>query len=262
MLKNIYTPLSGAVASERALEIIANNLANVSTTGFKGEKVSFKLLDPEPYKHYKDPLPPANYKVPFEELMPFRGNEMAYVGVSGVSRDLTQGSPIATKNPFDVMLEGKGFFVVHTKEGIRYTRNGSFSLSQDGALVDKNGFPVLGKKGNIFLHGHNIDINHLGEVYQDGELVDSLMIKEFKNPASLEKVGMNHFHYDGLEEDITNVDLPSVKQGFLESSNVNAIKNLTDMILAHRSYEAYQQAIKNYDSMMEKSNNTLGEVQG
>ena len=262
MLKSIYTPLSGAVASERVLEIIANNLANVSTTGFKGEKVSFKLLDPEPYKNYKDPLPPANYKVPFEELMPFRGNEVAYVGVSGVSRDMTQGSPIATKNPLDVMIEGKGFFSVHTKEGVRYTRNGAFSLSQDGALVDKNGFPVLGEKGNIFLHGQNININHLGEVYQDGELIDTLIVKDFKNPTNLEKVGMNHFLYNGLEEEVVTVEYPSVKQGFLESSNVNAIKNLTDMILAHRSYEAYQQAIKNYDSMMEKSNNTLGEVQG
>ncbi|NRA43760.1 MAG: flagellar hook-basal body protein [Oligoflexales bacterium] len=262
MLKSIYTPLSGAVASERVLEIIANNLANVSTTGFKGEKVSFKLLEPEPYKSYRDPLPPANYKVPIEELMPFRGNEVAYVGVSGVSRDLTQGSPIATKNPFDVMIEGDGFFSVHTKEGIMYTRNGAFSLSEDGALVDKNGFPVLGEKGNIFLHGHNVNINHLGEVYQDGELVDTLLIKDFKNPANLEKVGMNHFFYDGLEEEVLNVDYPNVKQGFLESSNVNAIKNLTDMILAHRSFEAYQQAIKNYDSMMEKSHNTFGEVQG
>lgn len=262
MLKSIYTPLSGAVASERVLEIVANNLANVSTTGFKGEKVSFKLLDPEPYKFYKDPLPPANYKVPFEDVMPFRGNEVAYVGVSGVSRDMSQGSPIATKNPLDVMIEGKGFFSVNTKEGVRYTRNGAFSISQDGALVDKNGFPVLGEKGNIFLHGHNVEINHLGEVYQDGELVDSLLVTEFKNPLNLEKVGMNHFLYNGLEQEMNKVEYPSVKQGYLESSNVNAIKNLTDMILAHRSYEAYQQAIKNYDSMMEKSNNTLGEVQG
>ncbi|MFK7824984.1 MAG: flagellar hook-basal body protein [Oligoflexales bacterium] len=262
MLKSIYTPLSGAIASERVLEIIANNLANVSTTGFKGEKVSFKLLESEPYKNYKDPLPPANYKIPFEELMPFRGNEVAYVGVSGVSRDMTQGSPQATKNPFDIMIEGKGFFSVHTKEGVRYTRNGAFGLSKDGALVDKNGFPVLGEKGNIFLHGQNVEINHLGEVYQDGELVDTLLINEFKNPTNLEKVGMNHFLYNGLEEEVTTVEYPGIKQGFLESSNVNAIKNLTDMILAHRSYEAYQQAIKNYDSMMEKSNNTLGEVQG
>ena len=262
MLKSVYTPLSGAVASEKVLDIIANNLANVGTTGFKSEKVSFKLLDPEPEKNYKDPLPPANYKIDFEEVLPLRGNEVAYVGVSGVSRDMSQGSPISTKNPFDVMIDGEGYFTVHTKDGQRYTRNGSFSLSQDGALVDKNGFPILGEGGNIFLHGNKVEINSLGEIYQDGELVDRLLISSFKDQRNLEKVGLNHYMHKGLEDEKIVVDFPKVKQGFLESSNVNAIKNLTDMIIAHRSYEAYQQAIKNYDSMMEKSNNSLGEVRG
>lgn len=260
MLKSVYTPLSGAIAQERVLEIIANNLANATTVGFKGENVSFKLLDPEPEKHYIDPLPPANYKIPFEEILPLRGNEVSYVGVSGVSRDLSQGSPIETKNSLDFMIEGEGYFAVNTKEGVRYTRNGSFTLSQDGALVDKSGSPILGEKGNIFLNGSQIKVNGIGEVYQDGELVDRIAITKIKNSKQMEKVGMNYFLHTGLEGDIEIDKFPVVRQGYLEGSNVNAIKNLTDMIIAHRSYEAYQQAIKNYDSMMEKSNNTIGEV--
>ena len=96
MQKSIYTPLSGAIAQERVLDILANNLANTHTVGFKSEQVSFKLLEPEPRRNYKDPLPPANYKIPFEELLPLRGNELSYVGVSGVSRDMSQGSAIHT----------------------------------------------------------------------------------------------------------------------------------------------------------------------
>ena len=262
MLKSIYTPLSGALAQEKVLDIIANNLANTNTVGFKGEKVSFKLLEPEPERNYRDPLPPANYKIAFEDIMPLRGNEVAYVGVSGVSRDMTQGSAIATKNPLDIMLEGKGFLTINTKEGLRYTRNGSLNINNEGALVDKNGFTVLGEKGSIFLHSGKVEINKHGEIYQDGEFLDRLDIKNFKDTNLLEKVGMNNFLHTGLEDNIEKVQFPNVKQGYLEGSNVNAIKNLTDMILAHRSFEAYQQAIKHYDSMMDRSNNSLGELRG
>ncbi|MCB9228066.1 MAG: flagellar hook-basal body protein [Deltaproteobacteria bacterium] len=260
MLKSIYTPLSGAIAQEKTLEIIANNLANVNTIGFKGEAVTFKLLEPEPYRNYKDPLPPANYKIPFEELLPFHGNEVNYVGVSGIHRDFTQGSPVETKNPLDLMIEGKGFFAFHTQDGMRYGRAGTLTLNQDGALVDKNGFPLIGEKGNIFLHGKDISINPSGEIWQDGQYMDKIQIFSFRNPEQLEKTGLNHFFYDGPDDGRELLKNPVIRQGYLESSNVNAIKNLTNMILAHRSFEAYQQAVKHYDNMMEKSNNTLGEV--
>lgn len=262
MIKSIYTPLSGALAQERVLEIIANNLANANTVGYKQEKVSFKLIEPEPYKNYKDPLPPANYKIDIEKLLPLRGNEVNYVGVSGVSRDFSQGSSIQTKNPLDVMIEGEGYLEVHTNEGMRYTRNGSLAINSQGFLVDKNGAPVQGQLGPIALGSGKVMINHLGEVYQNNKLIDQLKIAKFSDKNSLEKVGSNYLYFGGNEESLSYEKFPSVKQGYLEGSNVNAIKNLTDMILAHRSYEAYQQAIKNYDKMMEKSNTTLGEVRG
>jgi flagellar basal-body rod protein FlgG len=260
MLSSIYTPLSGAIAQEHALEIIANNLANANTIGFKAEQVSFKLLEPEPEQHYKDPLPPANFQLNFDDLMPLRGNEISYVGVSGVSRDLTQGSAINTGNPLDVMIKGEGFFQVNTKEGLRYSRNGSFSLNQDGALVDKNGSPIMGEKGDIYLHGKNLQINTAGEIYQDNEYVDRLALTTFEDKHQLEKVGGNYLFYHGPPQGAVGVKNQCLEQGYLEASNVNAVKNLTDMILAHRSYEAYQKAIKNYDSMMEKSSSSIGEL--
>ena len=260
LLKSIYTPLAGAIAQERTLEIIANNLANANTVGFKSEAVTFKVLDPEPYQNYTDPLPPANYKIPFEEILPLRGNEVSYVGVSGVHRDFSQGSPVETKNPLDLMIEGEGFFAFHTKDGIRYGRAGALTLNQDGALVDKNGFPILGEKGNIYLHGKELKINPSGEIWQDGQFMDRLSIFRFHQPEQLEKTGLNQFFYTGPEEGREPSPKAVVRQGYLEASNVNAIKNLTSMILAHRSFEAYQQAVKHYDNMMEKSNNTLGEV--
>jgi flagellar basal-body rod protein FlgG len=260
MLNNIYSPLSGALAQERVMEIIANNLANSNTVGFKEERVTFKLLEPEPEHTYKDPLPPANYKVSFEHVLPLRGNEFAYVGVSGVHRDMQQGPVIDTKSSLDLMLEGEGFMTVHTSEGLRYTRSGSLTLNEQGVLADKFGNSVLGKKGVIFLKAGDFQVNHLGEIYQNNELVDRLDLVRFQDERHLEKIGNNLYFYGGPQSGIQEADKIQVRQGFLEGSNVNVIRNLTAMILSHRSYEAYQKTVKNMDSMMEKSSNTIGEV--
>jgi len=260
MLKSIYTPMSGAIAQERVLEVIANNLANLNTHGFKGDKVSFELLEPEPNKHYANPLPPANYKIDFHDLMPLVGNEIDYVGVAEITRDKTQGPVVATNNMTDVMLEDAGFFTVNTDSGKRLTRNGAFNVSPDGVLVTKSGDPVLGARGNIHLMAGEFSINHRGEIYQNGEMVDQLLIQNVGNEKALERVGHNYYFFGGAPEELTVIDNPRILQGHLEGSNVNAIQNLTAMILAHRSVEAYQKAISNYDLIMEKTANRLGEV--
>jgi len=260
MLKAIYTPMSGALAQEKVLEIIANNLANVNTVGFKGDNVTFKLLEPEPEKNYKSPLPPANYKVSMDDVFPLRGNEIAYVGVAGVNRDDAQGPAISTSNDTDIMIQGEGLLAVNTQDGMRYTRSGQLTLGPSGALMTPAGHPVLGEKGAITLQAGKFEINHRGEIYQNEQLVDKLQLFTFADSAGLERAGMNLWHYSGPEEDRIAVKDPSVLQGYLEGSNVNAIKNLTSMIIAHRSYEAYQKAVGNFDKMMEISSNQLGAV--
>ena len=149
MQKSIYTPLSGALAQERVMEIISNNLANVNTTGFKGDRVTFKLLESEPERNYQNPLPPANFKMDFEELQNLRGNSIGYVGIAQVARDTSQGSSIKTGNKTDVMIEGKGMLKVMTPDGERYTRDGSLMINREGILVTKQGHPVIGEKGDI-----------------------------------------------------------------------------------------------------------------
>ncbi|MCX6129923.1 MAG: flagellar hook-basal body protein [Proteobacteria bacterium] len=260
MLKNIYTPLAGAISQERALETIANNLANVNTVGFKGDSVTFTLQNPEPFKNYPDPLPPANFKQDLGDVFPLHGNDMSYVGIAAMERDFSQGSAITTHNPYDVMLEGKGFLSAQTPEGVRYSRAGDLTVSQDGVLVTKQGDPVLGEKGLIYVRGTQFEINSLGEVFQDGQLMDKLKIVDFAKPKELERVGANYYHFGGRDEDIIPAKDARVRQGFLEASNVNSIKSLTSMIVAHRSYEAYQKAVANYDKMMEKSSNSIGDV--
>jgi flagellar basal-body rod protein FlgG len=260
MEKSIYTPLSGALAQERALELIANNLANLNTVGFKGDRQTFTLLEAEPEKRYTDPLPPANFKVGIEQLQHIKGNEILHVGVADVRRDKTQGPAIQTQNPTDVMIEGDGMLAVMTPDGERYTRNGTLTLSRDGILVSQEGHPVLGEKGNIALHSGPFMINDSGEVWQDKRLVDRIQLFAFDEDQGLERAGLNLFHYGGAPEGKHVIANPQMRQGWVEGSNVNPIKNLTDMIIAHRSYEAYQKAVANYDSMMNKSSNSIGEV--
>lgn len=260
MLKSLYTPLSGAVAQERVLELIANNMANMNTTAFKGDRVAFTLLEPEPEKNYRDPLPPANYKVDVEQLMNLRGNEVAYVGVADVTRDTSQGPAIQTQNPTDLMIEGEGMLGVHTPEGLRYTRNGSLSVTRDGVLTTKEGFPVMGEKGDIVVRGQDFQVNDRGEVWQSGQLVDRIQLFKVDDEMTMERAGSNLYFYGGRPEGLKTVQHPAMRQGYLEGSNVNAIKNLTDMIVAHRSYEAYQKAIADYDQMMQKSSNSIGDV--
>jgi len=260
MVKNIYSPLSGALAQERVLEIISNNMANMNTTAFKEDRVTFSLLEAEPEKAYQPPFPQANFKQNIEDVYPLHGNEMAYVGIADVTRDVSQGPVIQTGNPTDVMIKGQGMFAVQTPEGIRYTRDGSLTLNTDGVLVTKSGNPVLGERGNVFVRGESFEINHRGEVYQDNQLVDRLLIYRFDDDKALERVGLNQFHYGGEAAGRTRVEHPAVLQGSLEGSNVNPIRNLTSMIMAHRSYEAYQKALQNFDKMMDKSSNTIGDL--
>lgn len=263
MQNSIYTPLSGAIAQERLLDVIAHNLANVNTPGFKGKTVSFSLVEPEPQKNYSDPHPPAPFKRDISEVYPLVGNDIAYAGVSAdVRDDDSQGPAGITHSPTDIMIEGRGMFLVQTPDGDRYTRAGNFTLNPNGVLTTQAGHPVQGERGAIVLRSQKFEVNRLGEVYQDGQLVDRLLVYDFPHDASLERTGQNYFYFEGPNEHRLRVDAPSMRQGFLEGSNVNAMKNLTAMILAHRSYEAYQKAVSNFDKMMDKSSNTLGEVRG
>ncbi len=260
MMKSIYTPMSGALAQEKVLEIIANNLANMNTVGFKQDTVTFKLLEPEPNKNYSSPLPPAKFKVNFDDVMPLRGNEFSYVGVADVTKDMSQGPVVQTGNETDFMLEGDGMFAFNGPEGIRYSRNGSLHLSPEGALVSGLGHPVLGERGAIFLKSGKFEMNPKGEIYQNGQYVDRLQIFQFAEKSDLERVGDNYFFYGGPDSERKLMEHPGISQGQLEGSNVSAMKSLAAMIVAHRSYEAYQKTITNYDHMMDKSANSVGEI--
>lgn len=213
-------------------EIIANNLANVNTTGFKRDRIFQDMLDEE------------NLDLA-TELRPTTVFEQS------VLRE--------TKNLTDVALQGKGFFVVETPEGQRYTRNGHFQRNAAGELVTDKGYPVLGKNGPIGGRGA-LAISEQGEVYFGETVTDQLQVIEVPENVALRKVGDGLFTVEKAED--AGLERESeqyiVKQGYVEDSNVNAIEEMVRMMTVYRHFEADQKTMRTQDEILSRAVNDIG----
>lgn len=227
MPDGIYTALSGAVAQDYRMENISNNLANMSTPGFKEEKVAFKeVLAQHVIQNGKEEL---------------KATKMAEMGI-----DPTTGALIPTDNPFDFALEGSGFFNVQTPEGVQYTRQGIFDISTDGKLVTSEGYPVLGERGPIDIpYMSNITVDEDGSIFADMDYLDNFRITTFPNPEELIPRGHNMYLGAGAIPDKETL----VLQGFVEDSNVNATMNMVDLIQTSKIFEVTNKAIKAYQEL-------------
>ena len=198
------------------LDFIANNVVNSNTNGFKAVKLYYNAADPE--------------------------KEMAFI--PQVVVDYSPGTIHRTDNPLDVAIDGEGFFAIQSEEGTAYTRQGNFTIDKDGNLVTADGDYVLGKSGNkIKLPDGEINIGEKGDVSVDGNPVDTLKIVSFNNPQALAKVKGCLFTDPG-NAGLADKNDPSVRQGHIELSNVQVVKEMTDMIDINRSVEMYQKVIQ------------------
>ncbi len=254
MLKNVYAPLSGGVLQEKVIDIISNNLANVNTTAFKEDEISFAEKKADPWPSYATPHPPAPFKTDMSELNPLRGNEMSYVALSEIKTSHSQGSLQRTSNESDMAIEGDGFFEVTTPFGERLTRDGGFNVNNDGYLVTKNGYMVQGENGPISgLHADSLKVLPTGEIYSGKQFIDKIKISVVTDKNSLERLGQNLWIHNGAPDNLAKFT-GRVEQGYLEASNVNPMKNLTNLIIAHRTYEALQKSVKSQDETMQNAN--------
>ncbi|MCX7698946.1 MAG: flagellar hook-basal body protein [Candidatus Goldbacteria bacterium] len=264
MISGLYTAASGLIAQLQQQDVIANNLANVNTTGYKKDTALYVPF-PEMFLYRindaKIPIPGGVADAYIPIGMVGRGVQLR---VDGVRPDIiTEGSYIETGNTLNFAIKGNGMFVVMTPQGIRYTRDGSFSLDSEGTLVTQDGFPVLGQRGIITIDGKDIRVDEAGRVFVDNNEIDTLRIAIFKKDDVLRKQGNNLFYtLDGklLPED-SYVDYVKIKQGYLETSNVNVIREMVDMITAYRAYEAAQKAIQSHDQTLNKAVNDVGNIQ-
>lgn len=278
-MKNIWVPLSGQVAQQRKVETIANNVANANTVGFKKDQLVFKEHLTALTKGVDD------IHIPRKEFSPAdfyhtQGAENAMVAVDGSFTIFEQGQLQPTNNPFDLALQGDGFFEVLTPTGVRFTRKGNFSINKDGELVTDQGFRVLSavsvneqafrdpaSAGNIpapeervvrVPTNTQITFNREGEILTRDGIIGRLSVIEFRDKHALVKEG-NSLYITPDETNIVRNDIKTaVNQGFLEGSNVNAIEEMSELIKAHRHFESIQKAINAYDSISGKAANDIG----
>ncbi len=264
MDKGIYTALSGGIAKSHEIEIIANNLANANTPGFKRDSATFnEYLTEVRRPDSADGLPRELGQTALLDSRP--QGDKSFVEMDGVYTQHGQGGLKRTNLPFDLGLEGKGFFEVLTPQGVRYTRQGNFSISKEGTLVTANGFSVLGKgegagpeQRQIRFGSGPVEIGRTGEIRQGGAVIGQLSMVEFHENQWLEKVGNAYFRNTNDANEMKN--LPSstqVHQGFIETSNVNAVHEMTRLIEATRAYESHMQAIKTYQEIDGRTANEI-----
>ena len=246
----IYMSAAGAMAYEKRMQVISNNLANINTSGFKKDKGHFQIIDS-----------PDSIKEDLEKksISKEEGQPPLWLQFE-TKTDFSAGTLKHTGNPLDLALEGDGFFCIKTEQGTQYTRNGNFSLDQDGMLVTMDGLHVLGEGGPINIDGNTFTVDAKGNVSVDGNLVDTIKIVGFQKQDALKKAGNSLFAIADNNTVESKVENTGMSQGFIELSNVNAIRMITEMIEVLRGYESYQKAIKTADEANAKSINDVGRV--
>ncbi|MCD6328459.1 flagellar basal-body rod protein FlgF [bacterium] len=231
MIKGIYQAAAGLLAESKAHEVRANNLANVSTVGYKKDTPFFKLLVAADgnggVDGAKDP------------------QDASCVSIGGTAIDFSQGGLRHTGNPLDLTIEGSGFFAVQMPNQEAYTRAGNFRLSPEGKLTDQSGYPVLGLQGELVIPaGGVVEIDSNGEVFVDRASVGSLKIVDFEDKSVLRKAGNNLFVNESSVASPIAAKSAEVNQGFLEMSNSNVIEEMVSMIDGMRHFESHQKAIQ------------------
>lgn len=257
-------PLSGAIAQQRNVETIANNVANANTPGFKKDQLAFKEYLADVEKNNPDVnLPTKEWKP--EDFYRSYNSEDSFVKIDGTYTNHEQGQLLPTGNSFDNAINGLGFFEIQTPNGNRYTRKGNFSINKEGLLVTDQGYPVLSKKQEskdatdrtIKVNSGKLSISLDGQVFSGENKVSDLSLVEFNDIHALKKEGNSLFINPNQENIKNDNSKTSVHQGFIEQSNVNAIGEMSSLINANRNFETIQRAIKTYDSMSGKAVNEI-----
>lgn len=171
-----------------------------------------------------------------------------------------QGPLEKTFGDMDLALEGKGFFQVETDFGRLYTRDGRFKINKERQLVTSEGFLVQGLNGPINIDGENFQVNEFGEIIVDNVTVDKLNMINIKNTYDLRKNGAGYYNMPTNIEIIEEPFDAEVKQGYIENSNVNSIKEMVNLLELYRTYEANQKVVSSYDSTLDKAVNQIGRV--
>jgi flagellar basal-body rod protein FlgG len=235
MVKGIYDAAHALDVRTKNLDLVANNLANISTAGYKRE-------------------------IPFSEVMDKFGN----IDIKQMS-DFTTGNLTQTANPLDLAISGSGFFVVQAEDGLELTRNGKFSISNDGFLVNSQGYKVMGKHGAININNldeekqKEVTVSKTGEIKFGNETLDDLMIVQPEDPQESQRApGQNFLIGESGFHNVPENEF-QINQGYIEESNVNPIIEMQAMIQINNQYDSAHKVINYLDKSLDEANQ-IGKV--
>ncbi|MGE9985129.1 flagellar hook-basal body protein [Desulfovibrio sp. SGI.169] len=260
----LFSGLFGALTTEHRMSIIANNLANVNTHGYKRDTLAFKDTMAY-YAHDEIREPLMNLRS--EPLFPEPKN-MARPRIAVSRLDFSQGSMQFTGDPLDVAIAGENaFFRLNTPNGDYLTRNGHFVLSADGTVMSPQGYAVQGTGGNIVIPPgtRQVIIGGDGQVIADGAVVNQIALISVDNPQNLEKMGHNLFRPREnvqVAEGDAYLNGARLEQGFTEAANVEVVTEMVNMIEVQRQFEAYQKVMQTSDTLDRAANEKIGRRQG
>ncbi len=259
MKRGLYTASTGMTTQMQRMDVISNNLANVNTTGYKRDDATIRSFDDILLERVNEPK--DQYGSP--HFNPQIGTLGFGVTIDKVTTDFTTGSHIRTESGLDFAIDGDAFFAISVpqKDGTEkelYTRNGSFKLTDDGFVVTPQGYKVLGENGPINLGEYKAmpSVAKNGEIVMNDETVAKFKIVSFEENTELRKI--NDDYYDVTENAKQKYNDFTVRQGYLENSNVNSVREMVEMISLQRNYEANQKSIQTADNIMSKVANDIG----
>ncbi len=233
--------LSRQRALLRQMDVVANNIANINTTGFKVESVMFE-----------------EYKMPVARDKDFTASDqiLSYTQDWATLHNFTAGSITQTGNPLDIALQGDGFLTVETASGEKYTRNGELKINNSGILVTNSGDPILSEGGQIRFEPSesNITIDAQGYISTDSGSKGRLKIVSFENPQELTREGGNLFAGSNPIQDLST----KVSQGAIERSNVSSVLEMARMIEISRAYQSLSKIQKSHDDLRRSAIQKLG----
>jgi len=242
MIKGLYRSGSAMVPRIKQQETIANNLANVSTPGYKKDMLFTRELTRAQAK-----------AIP-------RQSDWQTPMIDQVYTQFSQGTLDKTGNPLDIALEGDGFMMLETPEGENLlTRAGNFSVDSQGFLSTADGNRLIGEGGTINVGNGNVGISESGQIEVDNDVVGTIRVVEVEDKSQLLKIGRSAFMIPAGIEPVAAVNF-AIRQGYLETSNVDIVKEMVEMIISYRNYEADAKSVQTQDQSLEKLINNVGRV--
>ncbi|NLF83709.1 MAG: flagellar basal-body rod protein FlgF [Candidatus Gastranaerophilales bacterium] len=264
MVQGIETAARGMMSILNLNDIVANNLANVNTPGFKQLLPTFRNMGEEEFLSKPD----KNSDVENKEQQNVLGTLSVGSMLDSTGLDFKQGPIQKTGRNLDIAINGEGFFSVQTETGEYYTRAGSFTLDGEGDLTTHSGAKVLGENGrpiNIDIETRNLEditINDAGVIFYRHEELDRIKIVDFEDKSKLITAGNSLYKNIDKNNSPEMIETPHLMQGYLENSNANAIESMISTITGTRTYETLSKVVKDTDATLKRAINEVGVFRG